>query len=66
MGFYTPVLLTLFIIFTSEAKVVSKENVCPSLLGADLIKEIASYEIVKNEILNYVTRGEFKGKTYDE
>ncbi|XP_047989669.1 carboxypeptidase Q-like isoform X2 [Leguminivora glycinivorella] len=53
-------------ITASQARVLSKESVCQSLLGEELIHEIASYGEVRDEILNYVINGEFKGKTFDE
>ncbi|XP_028163405.1 carboxypeptidase Q-like isoform X1 [Ostrinia furnacalis] len=49
-----------------SAKVVYKDDVCNVLIGDDLIAEIASYENVVNEILNYVIVGEYKGQTYNE
>ncbi|XP_035431688.2 carboxypeptidase Q isoform X1 [Spodoptera frugiperda] len=60
-------IVTLFVILPSEAKVLKKtSNTCEDILGDDLIKEIWSYENVKDDILNYVLKGDFKGKTYDE
>ncbi|XP_059060164.1 carboxypeptidase Q-like [Achroia grisella] len=51
----------------SQAKVIKEESdTCRELLSDELIKEIGSYENVRDEILNYVIEGEFKGKTYDE
>lgn len=62
---------TLGILFTlvivSESKAVEKySNSCEDVLGEQLIEEIKAYENVKNQILEYVIEGDFKGKTYDE
>ncbi|KAM3968314.1 carboxypeptidase Q [Aphomia sociella] len=57
----------LFILSLSNAKVIEqKSDICQEILGDELIKEIGSYENVKDEILRYVTEGDFKGKTYNE
>ncbi|XP_026491236.1 carboxypeptidase Q-like isoform X1 [Vanessa tameamea] len=67
MSFSARIFVTLFIIFASEAKFLPKSrNGCRALLGDTLIKEIASYKNVKNEIFKYVLDGDFKHKTYDE
>lgn len=67
MSFSARILITLFIIFICEAKFVPKKvDNCKVLLGDDLIKEIASYKHVRDEIFKYVLEGDFKGKTYDE
>lgn len=68
MNFDSIVLIvTLFVILPSEAKVLKKtSNTCEDILEDDLIKEIWSYANVKDDILNYVLKGDFKGKTYDE
>ncbi|KAJ0179200.1 hypothetical protein K1T71_004912 [Dendrolimus kikuchii] len=65
MNFLFSIFLTLFIIVISESKHVPK-NTCKEILGDELIKEIWSYEKVKNVILDYVLKGDFKSKTYDE
>lgn len=63
---FLSILITIFIIGSIEAKYLPKNTVCQDILGDDLIKEIASYECVRDEILEYVLEGDFKGKTYDE
>ena len=66
MFFSVRILVTLFIIFLCEAKFIPKSNSCEAILGDDLIKEIASYENVRDEIFKYVLEGDFKSKTYNE
>uniref|UniRef100_A0A2A4IU93 Carboxypeptidase Q n=2 Tax=Heliothis virescens TaxID=7102 RepID=A0A2A4IU93_HELVI len=67
MNFFHIVFVTLCIIVANEAKVLNKNlNKCHETLGDDLIEEIWGYENVKDEILDYVLNGDFKGKTYDE
>ncbi|XP_026761214.1 carboxypeptidase Q-like [Galleria mellonella] len=65
--YYVCALKILFILSFSQANVI-KQNAdsCQQILGDDVIREIWSYENVKDEILRYVTEGDFKGKTYDE
>lgn len=59
--------ITIFITFCAvKAKNLPKDAVCQNILGDDLIKEIANYESVKDEIVKYVLEGDFKSKTYDE
>lgn len=58
--------ITIFMIGASQARNLPKTDVCAQILGDDLIKEIAQYESVKEQIVNYVIEGDFKGKTYDE
>lgn len=65
MNLLFSIFLTLFITTVSESRYMPK-NTCKDILGDELIKEIWSYEKTKNDILSYVLRGEFKGKTYDE
>ncbi|KAF9415323.1 hypothetical protein HW555_006986 [Spodoptera exigua] len=60
-------IVTLFVIVPSESRVLEiKSDRCEKILGSDLIEEIWSYKNVKDDILEYVLEGEFKGKTYDE
>lgn len=50
----------------SFGDVLPKErDTCSSILG-DLVDEIASYQDVVDEILDYTINGGFKGVTYDE
>lgn len=55
-------LLTLLLLFVSQS--LQYDGICN--LDSSLVNEIASYEGVANQIINYVVEGEFKGKTYDE
>lgn len=55
-----------FLITANDAKAVAKSDTCEDILDKELIEEIWSYESVRDEILQYVIEGEFKGKTYDE
>nr|XP_049696856.1 carboxypeptidase Q isoform X1 [Helicoverpa armigera] len=66
MNFFHVVFVTLFVIVVNEAKVLKNSNKCHETLGDELVEEIWGYENVKDEILDYVLNGEFKGKTYDE
>ncbi|XP_060800704.1 carboxypeptidase Q-like [Amyelois transitella] len=45
---------------------VSNIDKCTNVLPEDLKEEIAEYQDIVNEILQYVIEGDFKGKTYDE
>ncbi|XP_059060227.1 carboxypeptidase Q-like [Achroia grisella] len=66
-NYYICLLGIIFIISYSHAKVINKEfDICREILGEELIREIGSYESVKDEILKYVIEGDFKGKTYNE
>ncbi|XP_026753273.2 carboxypeptidase Q-like [Galleria mellonella] len=65
--YYICLLKILLIISFNQAKVIEKQSdTCREILGDDLIREIGSYENVRDEILRYVIEGDFKGKTYDE
>lgn len=61
-----PISIVLFVFAAGEAKNLPKNSVCSDILDPALIAEIASYEKVKDEIVKFVTEGEFKGKVYDE
>ncbi|XP_049865281.1 carboxypeptidase Q-like isoform X2 [Pectinophora gossypiella] len=65
MNFLT-ISITLLIISASQAKNLPTESICEQILGNELIEEIAQYGKVKDEIVKYVTEGEFQGRTYDE
>lgn len=61
-----PISIALFLFTASEAKNLPKNSICSDILDPALIAEIASYENVKDEIVKFVTEGEFKGKVYNE
>lgn len=65
--FYAILKILITTIIVSESKAVEKySNTCKEVLGEQLIEEIKAYENVKNQILEYVIEGDYKGKTYDE
>lgn len=67
MSLSARILIALFIIFISEAKFIPKKSdTCEAILGDDLIKEIAAYDSVRDEIFKYILEGDFKSKTYNE
>ncbi|KAJ2950646.1 hypothetical protein O0L34_g8902 [Tuta absoluta] len=47
-------------------KSLEKQDNCGKLLSNELIEEIANYRDVVDEIIQFVTKKEFKGRTYDE
>lgn len=50
----------------ASGNVLNRNDECSVLLSDAVIKEIASYGKVRDEIMRYVLEGEFKGKTYNE
>ncbi|XP_068627663.1 carboxypeptidase Q-like isoform X2 [Battus philenor] len=67
MNIINPILVTLLICFSCNAKHVPKtSDTCQNLLSEELINEIASYKDIKEDIFKYVTEGDFKSKSYDE
>lgn len=50
----------------SAQKKINSYSVMKSCNVGELAEEIASYESVVEDIIDFVTTGPFKGKTYDE
>lgn len=66
MNFLSVILFSLSLSVCLAKQLPKHEDKCHNLLGDELIAEILSYEKVKDEILNYVLQGDFKGQTYDQ
>lgn len=63
-------LLTIFfvalLLVNCKSKSVGSTGCCQCILGNDLIAEIQSYTDIRDEVLQYVLEGNFKGRTYTE
>ncbi|XP_013190143.2 carboxypeptidase Q isoform X1 [Amyelois transitella] len=67
MNIYICAFLNLIVInYGIGASLPKNTEECSNVLTEELIKEIAAYDDVVNEILQYVIEGDFKGQTYDE
>lgn len=61
--------ISLLLISLSEVQCAPKKKSYSELKSCDigaLANEIASYDTVVNDIIDYVVSGPFKGKTFDE
>ncbi|GBP03122.1 Carboxypeptidase Q [Eumeta japonica] len=66
MQLTSKIYINLLIFTISQARVLKYDYTDGCQLSEQIKNEIASYKDVKDQILDYVIDGEFKGKTYEE